>query len=501
MNNEPLHYPSARREGIVDHLHGVDVPDPYRWLEEIDSPETRAWIEAQNELTSRFLDRIPVRERLRQRLTELWDYERFGVPFKRGGRYFFTRNDGLQNQDVLYWMGSLQGEPAVLLDPNALSADGTVALTGHAVSDDGCLLAYGLSASGSDWQEWHVRDVEAGRDLPDLLQWVKFSSASWTPDGAGFYYSRYDEPAEGAAYKGANFHQKLCYHRLGTPQSADRLVYERPDQKEWGFGADVTEDGRYLVIHVWKGTYPENGVFYQDLGMSDAPMVELLSQFDAGYTFVGNDGPLFYFLTDLDAPMSRLIAIDVTQPGRSFWKEIVPESADALQQVTLVGGHLVALYLHDAHSQVHVFDRGGRRLRTVDLPGLGTVDGFGGRQDDPETFFRFTGFTTPFTVYRYDVASGQNTLFRSPKVGFDPADYVTEQVFCRSKDGTRIPLFLSHKRGLVRNGKNPAYLYGYGGFNIPVTPALSIPALVWMEMGGLYAVANLRGGKIGRAHV
>ena len=500
MKNLSPRYPAARRDQVVDLLHGVEVPDPYRWLEEIDSPETRAWVEAQNELTFGYLGGIPARERLRQRLTELWDYERFGVPFKRGGRYFFTRNDGLQNQDLLYWMDSLEAEPAILLDPNGLSADGTVALTGYAVSDDGRMLAYGLSASGSDWQEWRVREVETGRDLPDLLRWVKFSGASWTPDGAGFYYSRYDAPAEGTAYKGASFFQKLCYHRLGTPQSADRLVYERPDQKEWGLGGDVTEDGRYLVIQVWKGTHPENGVFYQDLGTPGAPVVELLNRFDASYVFAGNDGPLFYFLTDLDAPLSRLIAVDLSRPDRALWKEVVPESADALQQVSLVGGHIVALTLHDAHSQVHVLDKAGRRLRAVDLPGIGTVEGFWGRQDDPETFFRFTGFTTPFTVYRYDVAAGQSTLFRAPRVGFDPAAYETEQVFYRGKDGTRIPMFLSYRRGLKRNGKNPTYLYGYGGFNIPVTPALSIPALVWMEMGGLYAVANLRGGsEYGRA--
>ncbi len=343
----------------------------------------------------------------------------------------------------------------MLLDPNGLSADGTVALTGYEVSEDGRLLAYGLSASGSDWQEWRVREVETGRDLPDHLRWVKFSGADWTPDGQGFYYSRYDEPAEGAAYKGANYYQKLCYHRLGTPQSDDVLVYERPDQKEWGFGGEVTEDGRYLVIHVWKGTYQENGVFYRDLGTPDSPVVELLNQFDASFVFVGNDGPVFYFFTDLDAPMSRLIAIDVTRPDRALWQEIVRESGDALQQVSLVGGHFVALYLHDAHSQVKVLDKRGKLVRTVELPGIGTVEGFWGRQNDPETFYRFTSFSTPFTVYRYDVGTGRGTLFRAPKVGFDPDAYVTEQVFYRSKDGTRIPMFLNYKRGLSAGWEEP----------------------------------------------
>jgi prolyl oligopeptidase len=337
MRDRHLSYPPSPRTDTVEPLHGVEVPDPYRWLEEIDSAQTQSWIEAENRLTFDYLSQIPARSRIRQRITELWDYEKCGVPFNRGGRYFLTRNNGLQNQDVLYWMQSLADEPQVLLDPNGLSEDGTIALTGYEVSEDGNLLAYALSASGSDWQAWHVREVETGRDLADDIQWAKFSQAAWTPDGRGFFY---DEPLEGAAYKGANFYQKLYYHRIGRAQTSDDLVYERPDEKEWGFGGVTTEDGHYLIIPVWRGTYRENAVFYKDLAAQNAPAVELLCDFDASYEFVGNDGPVFYFATDRAAPMGRLVAIDTRLPDPAHWKEILPESGDALQGASLVGNHI-----------------------------------------------------------------------------------------------------------------------------------------------------------------
>ncbi len=487
-----INYPPAQRTDHVDVLHGVGVPDPYRWLEELDSEQTQHWIAAQNRLTFDYLERIPARQRITQRMTELWNFEKLSPPFKRGGRYFFTRNDGLQNQDVLYWMAAPDAEPQTLLDPNQLSEDGTVALTGSAVSKDGKLLAYGLSAAGSDWQEWRVREVETGRDLADHLQWVKFSSASWTSDGKGFFYSRYDAPAEGTAYKGANYYHKLYYHRLGAPQAADELIYERPDQKEWGFEGIVTDDGRYLIIYVWKGTHRENNIFYQDL--ADGRIVELLRDFDAAYQFIGNDGPVFYFQTDLEAPLGRVVAIDVAQPDRAHWQTIIPESTDALQSVHLVGEQFIAVYLHDAHSRVQVFDKSGLAVRQVGLPSIGSVEGFDGSPDDPETFFLFTSFTTPGTVYRYDAETGKSAIFRQPQVGFDPADYVTHQVFYPSQDGTRVPMFISHKKGLEIDGNTPTFLYGYGGFNIPQPPVFSVPNLVWMEMGGIFALANLRGG-------
>lgn len=489
-----LEYPPSPRQDLVEELHGFSIADPYRWLEDLDSPQTRDWIAAQNHLTAEYLARLPARERIRQRIAELWDYEKFGVPSRRGNRYFFTRNDGLQNQAVLYWMEGLEDPPRLLLDPNLLSEDGTVALMQTRVSLDGRLLAYGLSSAGSDWVEWRVREVETGRDWPDVIQWSKFSDAAWSHDHAGFYYSRYDAPAEGLAYKGANYFQKLYYHRLGAPQAEDLLVYARPDEKEWGFHGTVTEDGRYLVIHVWKGTHRENAVFFRDLEIENGPVVELLRDWDASYALVGNDGPIFYFYTDLGAPNARVIAVDVTRPERAHWRAVLPEGADALQDASLVGGVLTALYLHDAHSQVKLFDKEGHFLREVLLPEMGTVAGFGGRQDERETFYSLTGFTVPGTIYRYDYDTGTSTVFREPQVRFAPDDFATEQVFYPSKDGTRVPMFLSYRKGMRRNGDNPTYLYGYGGFNVPMTPLFSVANLVWMERGGLIAWTNLRGG-------
>jgi prolyl oligopeptidase len=493
MNPTNIKYPDSTRTDVSDVIHGVRVADPYRWLEDLDSAPTRAWIAAQNEVTSAYLARVPGREKVHRRMAALWNHEKYGVPVKRGGRYFFTRNDGLQNQDVLYWSASLEAAPQALLDPNQLSEDGTVALINHVVSQDGQLLAYALAALGSDWLEWRVRQVESGRDLDDRVQWSKFSGASWTHDNQGFYYSRYDEPEQGLAYKGANYYQKLYHHRVGTPQSEDRLVYARPDHKEWGFDGRVSDNGRYLVITVSLGTHRENGVFYQDLSQG-GEVVELLQDFDAAYTFIGNDGPLFYFMTDLNAPLLRVIAIDLTRPQRADWQEIIPASDDALQTVSLVHGRFIACYMHDAHSRVKVLDKRGVVLREVKFPGMGSVEGFEGHQEDQETFYRFESFTTPGTVYRYDVETGQSTLFRQPELDFDPDDYVTQQVFYRSKDGTQIPMFISHKKGLLRDGNNPTYLYGYGGFDIARPPAFAVEHLAWMELGGVYAHANLRGG-------
>jgi prolyl oligopeptidase len=490
----PLSYPLTRKDDVVETLHGVDVPDPYRWLEDDHSEETAAWVEAQNALTFGYLDTIPEREAIHRRMTEVWDFEKFSPPFKRGGRYFFTRNDGLQNQSVLYWLDTLNGDPRMLLDPNGLSDDGTVALSEYAISSDGQYLAYSLNSAGSDWQEWRVRQVDKGEDLPDQIQWSKFSGAGWTKDNAGFYYSRYDQPTEGEAYKGANYFQKLFYHRLGTPQTDDVLIYERSDQKEWGFGGDVSDDGRYLIIPVWHGTFQENGIFYQDLSQPGSPVVELFNQFEAAYTFIGNEGSRFYFLTDQDAPRYRVIAVDTRQPERENWQEIIPEAGDTLVEAHMVGEQIFAVYLHDAHSLVRVYDLDGLFLRAIDLPGLGTVTGFAGTREDRETFYHYTSFTTPGEIYHYDLGSGQSRLFRRPSLPFEPALYTTEQVFYTSRDGTRIPMFLSYKKGLERSGQNLTYLYGYGGFNIAVTPAFSPSMLVWMERGGIFAVANLRGG-------
>ncbi len=495
-----LTYPETHRDDLVDDYHGTKVADPYRWLEDPDSPETAAWVAAQNRVTFGYLERIAARDRIRQRLTKLWDYERFGLPQSRGGRYFFTRNDGLQNQSVLYVADRLDAAPRVLLDPNELSNDGTVDLAGWQLSDDGKILAYGLSAAGSDWKEWKLLEVDTGRELLDHLRWIKFSGVSWTPDGKGLFYSRYDEPQPGEEFTAANYYQKLYFHRLGEPQHRDTLIYERPDEKEWGFGGEVTEDGRYLIISVWRGTERKNQIFYKELQASDSKVVELIAGFDAEYEFLGNDGPVFWLLTDLNAPLRRVIAVDASNPIRDQWREVIPQSEQVLEGAGLVGDRFFCTYLQDAHSAVKVFDLNGRHVRDVDLPGIGSVGGFGGRRSDTETFYAFTNFTTPAAVYRYDVQTGESSVFRSPQVAFNSADYETKQVFYESSDGTRVPMFITHRRGLQLDGTHPTMLYGYGGFNISLTPGFSVGNVVWLEMGGVYAVPNLRGGgEYGRA--
>jgi len=492
--NKTLVYPPAKKVDQIDDYHGVKVADPYRWLEDPDSADSRAWIEAQNKLTFGFLNEVPERAKIKERLTKLWNYEKYKPPFKEGGRYFYFKNDGLQNQDVLYTLKSLDGEPRVLLDPNKLSTDGTVALSGYAVSEDGNYLAYGLSTSGSDWQEWKVREVETGNDLSDQIKWVKFSGASWTTDGKGFFYSRYDEPNEKTKLEDANYYQKLFYHRVGSPQSEDVLVYERKDQKEWGFDGHVTEDGRYLIVSVWQGTDPRNRVFYKDLQDREAKVVELINELEAAYNFIGNDGPVFWFRTDLNAPRGRVIAIDTRNPGRANWKELVAQAPETLEGVILVGDNFIASYLKDARSQIKLFDLNGKFVREVELPGIGTAANFSGKRKDSETFYAFTSFTTPTAIYRYDVKTGKSDVYRQPKVDFNPGDYETKQVFYKSKDGTRVPMFITYKKGLKLDGRNPTLLYGYGGFSVSLTPAFSISHLVWMEMGGVYAQPNLRGG-------
>jgi len=490
----PLVYPTTAKTNQLDNYHGSLVKDDYRWLEDDNSPQTKAWVQAENKVTFGYLDQIPERKQIRERLTKLWNYERYGLPSKHGERYFFSKNDGLQNQGVLYVADSLAGEPRVLLDPNKLSATGTVALGGTAISDDGNLMAYGLAASGSDWQEWKVRDVLTGQDTPDHIQWVKFSGASWTKDNRGFYYSRYDEPKEAAKLTAVNQFHKLYYHRLGTPQAEDKLVYHRPDHADWNFGGEVTDDGRYLVIEISQGTDRKRRVYYQDLQKADAPVVELLNDFDAAYEFIDNDGPVFWFRTDWKAPRSRVIAIDITKPKRGNWREIIPQAAETLTGVGMVNNQFLAVYLKDAHSQIKVFARDGKPVREVELPGIGSAGGFGGKRSDTETFYSFTSYTVPGVIYRYDLKTGASTVWHAPKVDFNMGEYETKQIFYASKDGTRVPMFITHRKGLKLDGQNPTMLYGYGGFDISLTPGFSVSSLVWMEMGGVYAVPNLRGG-------
>ena len=494
LADSPLTYPPTKKGDRVDTLHGVSIPDPYRWLEDDNSPETKAWVEAQNKVTFAYLAAIPQRDAIKQRLTKLWNYERFGLPSKHGGRYFYSRNDGLQNQSVLYTAASLDAAPAVLLDPNTLSKDGTVALTATNISDDGSLLAYGLAIAGSDWQEIKVRDVATGKDLSDRIQWVKFSSPSWTKDAKGFFYSRYDRPTEQEQLTKTNYFQKLYFHKLGTPQSEDTLIYNRPDHKDWFFGGQVTDDGRYLIIHSSEGSEPKNRVLYKDLGTANSPVVELIMENDAEYDLIDNDGTVFWFKTNLAAPRGRLIAIDIRQPKRADWKELIPQSNDTLGHVGIVGNRFFATYLHNAQSAISIYSLEGKLLGDVPLPAIGSAGGFGGKRSDTETFYSFTSYTTPGTLYRYDTNSNQSSVFKKPKVDFNPDDYETKQVFYNSKDGTPIPMFITYKKGLKLDGNHPTELYGYGGFAISLTPGFSAANLVWMEMGGVYAVPNLRGG-------
>ncbi|HEU5262738.1 MAG TPA: prolyl oligopeptidase family serine peptidase [Gemmatimonadales bacterium] len=494
-------YPPPPQSDVVDDYHGTRVPDLYRVLEDPDAPETRAWIEAENRLTESYLSQIPERAAIRQRLTTLWNYPKYGTPFQKGGRYFFFKNDGLQNQSVLYKQATLAAEPVALLDPNLLSEDGTVALSTLALSEDGRLAAYGTSASGSDWEEFRVRDVATARDLPDHLRWIKFSGAAWTHDGKGFFYSRYPEPAGKGAdtLTGVNRFQRLYYHRLGRDQREDVLVYERPDQPDWGVNAEVTDDGRYAILHVWLGTDRRNRVYYLDLRDATRPRVKgevirLLDDFDASYTFVGNDGSVFYFLTDLDAPRRRVIAIDTRNTERARWRQVIPQRDDVLESVQIIHDTFVANYMQDAHSRLRLFALDGRFEKDLGLPTLGSVASISGDRKDDEMFYAFTSFLYPTTIFRHDFKTGATSVFKAPAIDFDPSGYETRQVFYTSKDGTRVPMFLTHRRGLKLDGSNPTYLYGYGGFNISLTPNFSVSVLAWLERGGVYAVPNLRGG-------
>ncbi len=491
--------PATATGPVADTYHGVRVADPYRWLEDHDGEATAAWVRAQNEVTFDYLRKLPEREAIRQRLTTLLDYERFSVPTSRAGRLFFLRNAGLENQSPLYVQDSLEVSPRLLLDPNLLSADGTVALSVTAPSADGRLLLYGTSASGSDWIEFRVRDVATARDLPDHLRWIKFSDGAWTKDGKGFFYGRYPAPKEGESQVSANRNMKLYYHRLGASQEDDVLVYERPDQPEWGFGATVTDDGRYLVITAWQGTDTRNRVYLADLGDPAAPNVHaavrpLLDKFDAAYNVLGNDGGVFYFQTTSEAPRWRIVAVDAASPAPAGWREVVPQREAVLQGAALSGQTVVASYLRDARAELLRYGLDGRLQGEIALPGIGSVTGPSGERSDPRLFYAFTSYLSPTTILHYNVKTGTGGVFKAPRVGFDPTKYETRQVFYASKDGTRVPMFMTHKKGLGLDGSNRTLLYAYGGFNISVTPAFSATLIPWLERGGVYAVPNLRGG-------
>lgn len=487
-------YPKPRRGDQVDDYNGVKVADPYRWMEETDSAETRAWIEAENKLTNSYLSTIPERAAIKERLTELWNYERYGAPSKVAeGFYIYSKNDGLQNQSVLYKAKSINDPGTVFFDPNKILADGTAALNGSRFTDDGKLWAYGVAIAGSDRTEWHVMDTATGKLLPDTLAPNRQGVNAWLKDNSGFYYTGYPPTEKGQELKTTTFYQKLYFHKLGTPQSDDYVVYERPDNKEYFSGGEVSEDGNWLIITVGKGTERMNMVYFKNLKDPKAPIVPLVENLDNSWNFLGNDGPVFYFQTDKDASRGKVVKVNVLARNR-IWSNVIPESTDTLNGVQFVNNQFVLNYLSDAHTKIKIYQTSGKFVRDVALPGIGTAGGFGGKRTDTETFYTYSSFNAPPTIYRYDMKTGKSTLFRKSDVKFDPSQFEVKEVFYNSKDGTKVPMFLTYKKGLKLNGQNPTILYGYGGFNIPTTPGFSIARVAWLEMGGVYASACIRGG-------
>jgi len=488
-------YPGSHQVDQVDNYHGTDVADPYRWLEEDvrESSEVAAWVEAQNKVTFAYLESIPERDRIRQRLTTLWDYEKFGVPFSEGGNYFYFRNDGLQNQSVLFMQDTLESEPQVIVDPNFWSADGTVALADVEISPDGRYASLAVQDGGSDWRTVRVLDIEAGEELEHELEWVKFSPMVWKPDSSGFYYSRFPATEEGDEFQSLNRNQRIYFHRIGDTQENDRLVYSRDDQADWLLLPGISDDGRFLIISAMVSS-SGNQIAFIDLSDPENEPVFLTDNFDHEFSFVGNQGNRLIFQTDKDAPRGRLISVDSKNPDEENWQVLVPESDSVIRQASLVGGNFLVTYLKDAFSQVVQFNENGEELRTVALPGIGSVTGFAGKFDSSETFYSYSSFNSPPGIYRYDIATGQSDVFKTAHVGFDPADYVVKQVFYESRDGTRIPMFIAHRSDLELTGDTPTLLYGYGGFNVALSPSFSVTRLAWMEMGGVFALANIRGG-------
>ena len=480
----------------VDEYHGVKVPDPYRWLEDDvrTSKEVADWVTAQNEVTFTFLESIPQRKDIQRRLTELWNFERVSPPSQSGGRYFYSKNDGLQNQSVLYVLDSLTAVPRVLIDPNSWSKDGTVALGTVKISPDGRYAAFGRQEAGSDWSNFQILEVEDGKLLVDELKWIKFSSPEWTPDGNGFFYSRFPEPEEGQAFQNLNLNQQVYFHRVGTVQSDDVLVYHRPDHPDWTFHSTVSEDGRYLILTIMVGTDDRYRVYYKDLSQPLGLPLALIDNFDYEYSFLGNDGPVFYFRTTLKAPKKRIIAIDTRKPSPENYREILAEQPEVMENVSLIANQFLVETLKDAKTEVNLYGLDGRKIRHLDLPGIGTASGFSGKRSDTETFYAFSSFNTPASIFRYDLLTGESQLWKAPTTLVKPDDYAVEQVFYKSQDGTKVPMFLAYKKGMKRDGTNPTLLYGYGGFNISLTPTFSVSRLQWMEMGGIFALANLRGG-------
>jgi prolyl oligopeptidase len=497
--NTSLHYPPTKKVDLVEDYHGTKVADPYRWMEDLDSKDVADWVAAQNRVTESLLTALPMRETFKRRITELWNYPKTGLPRREGGRLFYTKNSGLQRQAPLFMRASLTAEPTLVLDPNVISPDGSTSLSQWQVAPDGKLLAYALSEGGADWETLHVRDIDSVKDLNDEVKWVRFSDIAWTKDSKGFFYSRFPEPPKGKELEAALSGQTIYYHRVGTPQSADTLIYERKDLPTWFVSGDTTEDGKYLLIFVSKGSDNNNRLYYADLGdpgrpTINAPIRPLVEEDDAEFNAFGNEKSTLYLRTDKDAPNRKVIALDVAHPDPASWKTIVPESKAAIETVRFIGGHIVAHYLVDVQSKLSIFGLDGTPLGDVELPRVGSVAALGGRGDAPDIFFSFTSPLFPTTVFAYDAATKNRTAFEAPKAPIDVAQFETTQQFATSRDGTRVPFFLTARKGLPLDGSHPTMIYGYGGFSSSTLPTYRADVPAWLEMGGVWVTANMRGG-------
>jgi prolyl oligopeptidase len=486
-----LTYPATKKVDVVDDYFGTKVPDPDRWLEDDNSEETKKWVEEENKVTFAYLEKIPFREKIRQRLTEIYNYPRYSSPFREGEYYFFYKNDGLQNQSVIYIQKGLEGQPEVFIDPNILSPDGTVRIGLVAFSKDNRYVAISQSEAGSDWSEMKVMEIESKKELSDRIQWVKFSGAAW--QGDGFYYSAYERPEKGKELTARNEFQKVFYHKLGNFQEKDTLIYEDKEHPFREAGVDITEDGKYMFLITSEGTYG-NELYYKDLSVKNMEFESLIKGFEFNNYVIDNVGDKFLVYTNTDASNYKVVLMDPKNPSKDNWQTVIPEKPEVLEGASAVGGQLFCSYLKDAYTRVYQHDLAGNLVREIEFPALGTAGGFGGKRDDKILFYTFTSFTYPPTIYKYEIASGKSELFRKTEVKFKPEDFEAKQVFYFSKDKTKIPMFIVHKKGLKLNGKNPTYLYGYGGFNISEQPTFNVSNLVLLENGGVYALANLRGG-------
>ncbi|MHB1686374.1 MAG: prolyl oligopeptidase family serine peptidase [Ignavibacteriaceae bacterium] len=486
-----LKYPHTKKDDVKDNYFGTIVPDPYRWLEDDTAAAVKEWVKEENKVTFGYLEKIPYRQKIKARLEKLWNYPKYSTPFKAGSHYFFFKNDGLQNQSVLYIQDNLKAEPEVFLDPNKLSKDGTVSLSTYAPSNDGKYFAYGTASGGSDWNEFHVMDVATKKLLSDDLKWIKFSGIAWYKDG--FFYSRYPTPAKGEELTSKNEYHKVYYHRIGTDQSSDSLIYENLSEPKLTVGAQTTEGERFLILYLSTGT-SNNALYVQNLQKPGSPMLKVVDNYEHNYSIVDNIGDKLLVLTDKNAPRYQLVLIDPENPEENNWQTIIPEKNDVLQSVSVIGGKLIAIYMKDASNRMFMYDLSGKNEEEIKLPALGTIESLSGKRNENIAFYDFTSFTFPPTIYELNVKENSSIVFHKPEINFNFNNYVTKQIFYKSKDGTKVPMFIVYKKGLKRNGNNPAFLYAYGGFDISINPAFSITRLIFLENGGVLAIPNIRGG-------